>query len=114
MTKHQVTKSVNLLILCGLNTPIDSFKDSQVVKCLVGLSDKLVIALKETARERADFTLQLSIFAIAEEREINVKKKYLFPFFVSGDPRGFKQEQAERVQAIKAQTNWPRWQLFPM
>ena len=39
---------------------------------------------------------------------------FFLSIFVSCCPRGFKQGQAERVQAMKALTNRPRSKLFQM
>ena len=65
---------------------------------------------KETTLERANFTLHLLMFVTAEK-----EGRMLIIFFLSiFCPRGFKQGQAERVQAMKALTNWPRSQLFLM
>ena len=70
-----------------------------------------LVAVKETTLERADFTLQLLMFVTAE-KERRMFIIFSLSIFVSCCPRGFKQRQAERVQAMKALTNRPRSQLF--
>ena len=68
---------------------------------------------KETALERADFTLHLLMFVTAEKERTMFIISF-FPVFVSCCPRNFKLGQAECAQTTKAQTNRPRSQLFLM
>ena len=70
---------------------------------------------KETTLERADFTLKLLMFVTAEKEGRMFVLFFLSIFcHVSFCPRNFKLGQAERVQTMKAKTNWPRKQLFLM
>ena len=49
---------------------------------------------------------------VTAEKEGQMFIIFFLYIFVSCCPRGFKQGKAERVQAMKAQTNRPRSQLF--
>ena len=66
---------------------------------------------KETTFERADYTLQLSMFVTAEKERQMFKIFFLSSF---GQLLSFKLWQAECVQTMKALANRPRSQLFLM
>ena len=67
---------------------------------------------KETTLERADFALQLLLFVTKEKGGQMFIIFFLFIFFVSCCPHGFKLGQAECLQTMKAQTDLPRRHLF--
>ena len=68
---------------------------------------------EETTFERADFTLKLLRFVTAEkERRMFIILFFPVYYSVSCCSRDFKLGEAERAKTIKAQTNWPKSQLF--